>query len=537
MAAGKLSPRQKMIGMMYLVLTALLALNVSKDILRSFVVVNDGLENSEKTFHKDVTNLYAKFDEKKTIDPQRVIENWKKAQQARKMAQELGLYISGLKKNIIRETEGFKNKEEDTIRLAFVDSKDNYDASTYIMIGESEDGSTGEARKLKDRLNKYRKDMLALLPPEDQKQINFTIDTEDPKNPEEEEERTWEMNNFYHAPLAASVTLLSKIEADVKSAEVAVVDALLKNVDADVIPFDTVSARIVAQSNYVLLGEEYKADIFLAAFNKTLKPQVFIGDYNTQAGKFNGGFDSVNVAGGIGKYSVEASSEGMKKYSGVIKMKTPKGKVMEFPFESEYIVARPALTVSAIKMNVMYPGVVNPISVSVPGIPNEKIKVSINNGTLINKGKGEYEVTGLTAGEAIISVTATMDDGTTRSMGTSKYRVKTPPKPYPFCNKGTPDNTRVVAGDVSGAPGLGCSYGSDFPFDAKGKVLSYNITVTGPTGIVLDYVSPNSNMFPDQVTRVMKNLRKGMKVYFSDIYAIGVDGKKVKLADLNIVIK
>lgn len=537
MAAGKLSPRQKMIGMMYLVLTALLALNVSKDILRSFVVVNDGLENSEKTFHKDVTNLYAKFDEKKTIDPQRVIENWKKAQQARKMAEELGQYITGLKKNIIRETEGFKNKEEDTIRLAFVDSKDNYDASTYIMIGESEDGSTGEARKLKDRLIKYRKDMLALLPPEDQKQINFTIDTEDPKNPEEEEERTWEMNNFYHAPLAASITLLSKIEADVKSAEVAVVDALLKNVDADVIPFDTVSARIVAQSNYVLLGEEYKADIFLAAFNKTLKPQVFVGDYNTQAGKFNGGFDSVNVAGGIGKYSVGTSSEGMKKYSGVIKMKTPKGKVMEFPFESEYIVARPALTVSADKMNVLYAGLTNPISVSVPGIPNEKLRVSITNGILTSKGGGHYDVSGLNLGFSDVSVTATMDDGSTRSMGTIKYRVKQIPKPIVFCGSATTENTRVTPNEMKAASGVGCKYGNDFPFDVQAKVLSFNITIQSNSGIIYDHASPTTNMFNDADKRAMQNLRKGMKVYLSDMFAIGADGKKVKLADMTITIK
>lgn len=537
MAAGKLSPRQKMIGMMYLVLTALLALNVSKDILRSFVVVNNGLENSEKTFNKDVNNLYAKFDEKKTIDPQRVLENWKKAQQARKMAQELGTYLDGLKKSLIRETEGFKNREEDTIQLAFVEAKDNFDTPTYIMIGESEDGSTGEARKLKDRLIKYRNDMLALLPEQDRKQINFTIDTEDPKNPEEEDERTWEMNNFYHAPLAASVTLLSKIQTDVKSAEVAVVDALLKNVDADVIPFDTVAARIVAQSNYVLLGEDYQADIFLAAFNKTLKPQVYVGDYNTQAGKFNGGFDSVNVQRGIGKYSVPASSEGIKKYSGVIKMKTPKGKEMQFPFESEYIVARPALTVSADKMNVMYPGVTNPVSVSVPGIPNEKLRVSINNGTMTNRGGGHYDVTGLTAGTADISVTATMDDGTTRSMGKITYRVKPLPKPYPFCNKATPDNSRVIPGDISNATGIGCSYGSDFPFDAKGKVVSYNITVMGQSGIVHDYTSTTTNMFNEQTMRVLRSLRKGMKVYFSEIYAIGADGKRVKLGDLNITVR
>ena len=141
MAGGKLSPRQKMIGMMYLVLTALLALNVSKEILDAFVTINTGLESTGRSFDADIAALYARFDEKKSIDPVRVSANWEKAQQAKKMSAEMNQYIDILKKRIVRETEGFGNHEEDTARLKYIESKDNYDISTNILCGQSEDVS------------------------------------------------------------------------------------------------------------------------------------------------------------------------------------------------------------------------------------------------------------------------------------------------------------------------------------------------------------------------------------------------------------
>src|ERR1044071_4001770 len=112
MASGKQSPRQKMISMMYLVLTAMLALNVSKEILDAFVTVNNGLENTGHSFDNDITSLYAKFDEKKSIDPLRVQAMWAKAQEAKKMSKDIGDYLDQMKKILLRETEGYKHKEE-----------------------------------------------------------------------------------------------------------------------------------------------------------------------------------------------------------------------------------------------------------------------------------------------------------------------------------------------------------------------------------------------------------------------------------------
>ena len=160
MAAGKQSPRQKMIAMMYLVLTAMLALNVSKEILEAFVTVNNGLETTQKSFDKDIATLYAKFDEKKSIDPLRVQAMWAKAQEAKKLSKDIGGYIEEMKKLLLRESEGYKHKEEDTIRLEYVDGKERYDVTTDILCGGDENGQGGQAHILRGKLDAYKNAML-----------------------------------------------------------------------------------------------------------------------------------------------------------------------------------------------------------------------------------------------------------------------------------------------------------------------------------------------------------------------------------------
>lgn len=532
MASGKLSPRQKMIGMMYLVLTAILALNVSKDILDAFVTVNNGLENTGRSFDKDISALYSKFDEKKSIDPLRVVNNWKKAQEARRMAKEMNEQISTLKKMLIRETEGFTHKEEDTINLAFVEKKDDYGIATNLLCGQKEDGSDGEAHELKTKLEVFKKNMLGLLSPELQKSMHLSIETEDPKDGGEY--RTWEMKTFYHTPLAADVTILSKIQDDVKAAEADIVDALLRETDSDVIPFDTVAARVIASTNYVMQGEQYQADIFLAAFNKTLAPQIYIGKYDTASGKMIGAYDSVDVKNGLGRYTVDASREGIMTYEGVINMRTPKGVMMRYPFKSEYIVARPSLTVSADKMNVMYAGLTNPVSVSVPGVPNEKVRVSCSNGQLVPLGNGKYNVIKPTAGKCIISVVAEMDSNKTKNMGSMEFRVKRLPKP--IANISGIPGSKASASQISSSPGIVVNYDEGFEFDAKASIVSFTYEI-GVNGIVSMPKSITGNLFNETYKAATKNLKKGSIVIIDNIIAVGPDGEKVKLPSRSITVQ
>lgn len=531
MAGGKLSPRQKMIGMMYLVLTALLALNVSKEILDAFVTINAGLENTGSSFDKDIASLYARFDEKKSIDPLRVTPNWEKAQEAKRMSKELNQYIDQLKKRLIRETEGFVNHEEDTATLMHIDGKDNHDVPTDIMIGQSEDGSAGEARVLKTNLETYKKNMLALLPENIASQLHLNLETADPNDGGET--RTWEMRNFYHSPVVASVTILSKIQDDIKSAEAVVVEELLKGTDADIIPFDTVAARVVAPSNYVLLGEDYNADIFLAAFNKTLVPSVYIGDYDPATGKMLGTYDSLPIDHGLGKYKLQTDKEGVMTYEGMITMKTPKGTYMQFPFQSQYIVARPSATVSATKMNVMYAGLDNPIAVSVPGVPSEKVRVTCSSGQLIPQPDGTYIVRNPVAGTLTVNVSAENDSGVARPMGKMDFRVKRLPKPYASASGAT--SSKIGANVLSASPGLLCVY-RDFDYDAKPKVTSFQYEIWNG-GIGSLSTVQTGNLFSSSVQSQFRGLRKGNRVIFTNIKAVGPDGVTQTLDDVTYIIQ
>lgn len=532
MASAKDTPRQKMIGMMYLVLTCLLALNVSKDILDAFVIVNKGLENTNLNFTDNNETLYSMFDLAKTVDPVRVTPNWKKAQDVRKRSQELNDFIDKLQKELIAKTDGLEQSVADTIQMASIENKDDYNIPTNILIGNSEDGSKGASRDLKNRLNEYRAQLSSYILLKDKSKIKLDINTDDPKFSEENE--NWELYNFYDRPLVASLTILSKLKNDVKNAEATTVDYLWKEVDGETMKFDTIAAKVIPESNYVMLGEEYKAQVFLAAFNKTKNPEVLVGNYNEVSKSFNGTPNAIPVERGLGNYVASADKEGIMTYSGTVKVVSSKGKEMIYPFKSEYIVARPALTVSAEAMNLVYRGLPNPISVSVPGIPNEKLTVSATNGVLINKGNGKYEVKPGGDGIVTVNVMATLDNGEKRNMGSQTLRIKRIPTPFAkfgdMTTSGSMDKNKMTT-----PQGL-IAYYADFGYAAIPKVISYKMSVIGSGNIVEEYPA-TSNMLTAAMKARLQKLKKNDRVIFEDIVGMGPDGLPVKLSALLVKVK
>ncbi|MGZ4056051.1 MAG: type IX secretion system motor protein PorM/GldM [Bacteroidia bacterium] len=514
--------------MMYLVLTALLALNVSKDILDAFIVVNKGLENTNLNFTGHNEQLYSEFDLAKTVDPKRVTPNWKLAQQIKKQSAELTDYIDKLQKQLIAKTDGVPQLIADTMQMANISSKDNYDIPTNILIGDSEDGSKGASRELKNKLVDYKTKLTSFILPEDRKKVKVDINTDDPAHSEENE--NWEMYNFYHRPVVASLTILTKLKNDVKNAEETTVEYLLKQVDDGTLKFDTIAAKVIPESNYVLLGEEYHADVLVAAFNKTRNPEVLVGNYNEATKTFDGTPNAIPVQNGLGKYTVNTSKEGIVDYSGTIKMVSPKGKEMIFPFKSEYIVAKPALTVSADNMNVVYQGLDNPISVSVPGVPNERLSVSATNATLKNNGNGKFTVNVKNGPKVDVNVFATMENGERRNMGTMSFRVKRIPKPDAKFGELT-ESGKMNISLIKIQRGL-IAYYPSFDFKASPKVTSFTMTVIG--GGVAEDFSSNSNMLTPAMSSRLQRIKKNERVIFGDIIGVGPDNIPVKLSELNI---
>ena len=530
MAGQKLSPRQKMIGMMYLVLTALLALNVSKEIINAFVTVNDSLEASNQNTISRNARIYSDFDRAMQNDPAKVGPFNQKAQSTKKQCADLNTYIEETKKELIAKVEGL---ESSTTVPAPRDiaRKDDYDIPTNIMCGDKSDGRGHKATELKDKIDKFKADVLKPLDKKDQDlfrpRLDQLLNTTDPDPAKViDGKRTWEMANFYHNPIVATVALLTKYQADVRNVESELINHLYTSIDASSFKFDQLEARVIAPTSYVLTGQEYKADVFLAAFSTTADPEIVV----------NG--TAIPVEGGLGKYTVRPSSEGIKKWGGIIKVLDPAtNQPKEYPFEAEYIAAKPASVVSADKMNVLYIGVDNPMSISVPGVADANVTATISGGgaTLKRDPKGpssKYIAVAKAQGEATISVTAKLD-GKNVPMGTFKYRVKRVPDPVAMVNgkKGGSINKAELAAATSVN-----SIMENFDFELYFKVRGFRMTLIRKGRDPIELTAPSS-LITEQMKQAIRGSSTGAKVYFEYIKASGPDGTTRSLNSVNFVLQ
>lgn len=523
------TPRQKMISMMYLVLTALLALNVSVDILNAFVIVNESMEETNRIFSQKVETNYAAFDKAMADNSAKVKPQYEKAMKVKEMAQSLVDYIEGVKYELISITEGISIEEAKTTGIRDITKKDNYDIPTNYFIGASHDGSAGKARELKNKIIEFKNGVLALLDEESRGLVNIGFNVEGTYKNLNNEEMNWEMYTFYHTILAADLTLLNKFIAEVRSAEADVVAQLYTKVSSDDFKFNKIAAKVVPKTKFVITGEEFEADIFVAAYDTIVAPEVIIGS----------GVDSVNMKvlgnpqtlegeGGLVKYKAAAGAPGRQEYGGIINIKTPSGATKSYPFAGEYFVIAPTATVSADKMNVFYIGVDNPISISVPGVPNENVRPSITNGRLTSQGNGKYIVRVESGNEAKINVGAEMD-GQTKSMGTFTFRVKKVPDPVPYIANVREGN--VPKGTLAANPVIVPRL-ENFEFDLNFIVVSYTFVMNVNNDLV--EIQGSGNVLNAQMIGMINNARRGQRCYIENIRAKGPDGSTRPIGTISL---
>jgi gliding motility-associated protein GldM len=552
MAGGKETPRQKMIGMMYLVLTALLAMNVSKDVLNAFILINDSLVVTNRNFEGKNVSQYDAFKAALLNDRKKVEPWYNKAIEVKTAADSVVAHIEDLKRYLIMRTDKMDSVEVNAIlanlsgaanddqklaaqvivdsifSLRNVSSKDNYDEPTNIMIGGDEGNpkkGPHTAEELKAILDRYRDNLVAKVDPKkgqsiiDALKMNFNTDTT--FRVSESERQNWQLANFYHIPLAAVVTNLSKIQTDVRNAESDVVKYLFREVDASDFKFDTLAAKVIAPS-VVFFGDEYKAQIFVAAFSTTQNPTVMLGKVDTTVNRIVGPIDSssVKVDKGVGIYSVKATTEGLREYSGLIKVKAPSGQILSYPFKSEYMVMKTGVVVSPTKMNVLYRGVKNPISISVPGVAPENVIATLDGGKLSpdsKAGKGNFiaEVAG--GSEAKVRVSAKVD-GKPRPMGDFTFRVKEVPTPVGMIAglKEGPISANRLAASPTVIPKM-----ENFDFELFFKTTKFDLVFQVGTDLVTKNVTGSS--IPGDALDQIKRLKKGSRVYIENINAVMLD--------------
>jgi len=383
MAQGKLTPRQKMINMMYLVLTALLALNITKEVINAFVTINDSIELSKGNIEKKNSNTYAAFAQAMSVDKGKYQAVNAKAMNIKVGADSLIKNIQELKEKLIIEADKV-DKGKKAPELKDMERKDDYDVPTTVMCGTEQDGKGKEATRLKSMIDQLKKTIVDNAPagagPLYQKNLDSLLATKDPDPKSEayrsEGKRTWEMYNFYHNPVVATVALLTKYQSDVRNAESQVIDELFNSVGKFDFRPDRLSPKVIPNSTVVTNGSNYEADIFLAATSSTLAPDVFVGATYDSTSKKCVGCDgtAIPTVGGYAHWTQQSAGEGERKWGGVIRVKKGDGTMDYYPFNTSYIAQKPTSVVAADKMNVLFIGLDNPVSISVPGVSADKIK-------------------------------------------------------------------------------------------------------------------------------------------------------------------
>jgi gliding motility-associated protein GldM len=552
MSGGKETPRQKMIGMMYLVLTALLALNVSKSILHAFVTVNESLVQTTENFGEKNNTAYGAFDNAYAENEAKTKEWFNKAQEVKEASLEMMSYLEGLKSNILEQTHGWEKGVAlgpgpdgyDTCLSLAAESKvtslDNYDVPAASM-GLADPAAPAknpdndfDALTLVDNIHGYRDALIAMYPPDhgDIKGLGVAFDLG--VMMEHGVEVSWMVGSFYHAPLAACITHLSKIEADVKNAEADIIKYLFSQVDAGSYKFNKLAPAVIAPSSYLLKGDTFRAEVFLAAFDTTSDPLITFAPQYLDSNAHTFGADTLGLANmvirdGKGIISIPADAEGVFSLSGLIQFKGPDGGYIPYPVSTSYQVAAPSLTVSASKMNVFYKGVDNPVSISAPGVPADKVSPSISNGSIKKAGKDGYMVKVSSGTTTTISVSGMMPDGSKTAMGKVEFRVKSVPDPKPyFAGKGVGDS-KVKKNQLTAAQGVAARM-ENFDFDLKFSVTSFKLTmIVGGTPIEK---TSKGNRLSGDMKIMLKKAKPGQKVYIEDIRAKGPDGTVRKLGSL-----
>lgn len=531
MAGYKETPRQKMISMMYLVLTALLALNVSREILTAFLVVNESMETTNRQFSAKVEDLYSDFEKQYSINPNKVEEYWNRAKDVKKLSSEIVEYINLQKATIISLTEGITLEQADTSRLLYIEKKDNYDIPTNYFIGS--DTKKGEAETFVAKIEDYKRNLLKVIEEKDREGFDLGLKTDGEYYNKDGGNEDWAYHHFYHTILAADITILNKMIAEIYNAETNVVNYLFSSISAEDFKFDEVNAKVIPNSNYVFQGDKYRAEILVAAYDTKQNPEVYIlegSDTLTEAAFSR----ATRIEGNEGVVNLElpAGSEGSKKYAGLIRMKTPWGTAKDYHFHHEYIVAKPSATISATKMNVFYRGVDNPVSISASGKADSQVFPEITAGKIVRTDTG-WVVRDLPGEsyETVIKINAE-DNGSKKFMGQQKFRIKR--LPDPIAKVFGAEDGKITVKKMLVNAFLACQMPPEVDFQYDFKVTSFTMSIPQGGGQVATDVS-DSQMYTEKMKNLIQSLKKNDAVLFQNIKVRGPEGPR-KIESISVTI-
>lgn len=514
-----LSPRQKMINLMYIVLTAMLALNVSSDVLNGFKQVEEGLVRSTENAASQNQALYQELSDFYQKNPEKSGTWYAKAMNVKQLTDSLYDYVEKLKWRIVRQADG---KDAD---ISDIKRQDDLEAASYVMLSPA----TGQGAHLRESIEEYRGIVAGMITDSlKRKTIEDYLSTTVTRTGVGEGKK-WEEKMFENMPVSAAVTILTKIQGDIRYAEGEVLHTLQKNIDLGDVRVNVLNAFVIPNAKNVIRGGKYTANIVLAAIDSTQQPAIFINGEELDADK-------------NGLYEVNCNSTGVFDFSGYLEVPRGDGTTARHDFSSSYTVVEPSATVSATMMNVLYAGINNPVSISVPGIPDQDIRATMTNGTLTRAGRDGWIAKPAKIGqEAVISVTAVME-GRSQVVANTAFRVRQLPDPMPFITyKDNNGNARRYKGgtpfpktQLLAAPGLEAAIDDDL-LNVTYRVIRFETIFFDSMGNAIPEISDGAS-FSQRQKDSFRRLSRGKRFYVSRVRAVGPDGIERDLSPIEVIV-
>jgi len=547
---SELSPRQRMINMMYLVLTALLALNISKEVLDAFQKMDDSIDYSFSEKYEDNLEEYADLKNRADNNPIK-FDKWNDlAKNVREESEILIQVIEKVRSKI--DSLAVRDTDPDSKTFEELKKKDDKEITIKVLIKPVESNGYGLGLDLKTALNRYRESLLKLQaidfdndgePDENifagsdsvfvtsplkpgRGTIHELFNTDNYKKDESStKEKSWEHKFYGHVPVAA-MAFMNQMKMDIVNMEGSILELLQKKTGQSSITVNAQRGVVLAPRQTIMLGDSFHARVFVAGVDTNQLPKFNLYAYNAQGNKISDDvIDSLLVDGSQGVFSVKPKRQGTYWLGGDIVVQTESGPE-KYKFKQQYRVEKPMSVISPDKMNVIWTQVQNPVSISVPGYSSDELRLYSNvPGCKITKVKnGTYNVL-IPDKRKKLPKNLKNDDGVYvmnlyikangKLVGKKiKFRIKDVPPPKPSIRRQIGGSGSMAKSDLLGATVIRAKQ-VDFDFELSFEITSFDFSYQTSTG---EFITNNyiGNKFTD-IKKQFQGLRVGDKVIFDNI--------------------
>lgn len=489
MAGGKLTPRQKMINLMYLVFIAMLAMNMSKQVLSAFGFMNEKLTDANISADNKNVATYANLATKASDQPEKYKAHNEKAQKIQALSLDFNAHLEKMKQDLLKDVEDPTNYES-------MDSEDK--GNEYFFKGEK---LTEQGQAFVDKINTYRDQVVGVLG-NDYKEIVSNVkqrfDTSEQKATDGTQ--PWINNRYEGFPLITTITNLTQMQADIKATEQEMLSAMVQGQLESDVSMRNYTTILVPETPATLQGNNFKGKIVLGKYDATLKPQKVIVN----------GKEITNIEGGGAVLDFPAGNVGENEIKGEFIFKEGDS-LVSLPIATTYaVVAKPnSAVISADKMNVVYRGVENPITISMPGVPDNAVKANAP-GLKKVAGVGKYVMNPGNGKEVKINVSATLPDGTPVNSAQT-FRIKDIPAPMATA-RGEWGRIKMPKSTLAKVT-IGATL-PDFVFDLNLNVSGFMFKAPGKPAVEVRGTKLDANAI-----RVLNSVRPGDDVMIFDVKA------------------